>query len=488
MPTPPDPAHDPAADGRDPAPGAHAPTARSGAPLLGAVLVGLLELAAALTSLRSPTATLAGWLVTTTPGPVATWFLQIFRGAARPLTIVAAAVMLVGLATLGARLVRSALTGPRSGSAAAVAARTSPEAPAAPAPLITRRALLAGLGVGGVLLLGSAMLLRPTGPTSSHVALAGRLRAARGLPPLTAAQDVAPLVAGLSPLLTPVDDFFRIDTAIALPRVERDTWRLRVHGRVAREVTLGFDELIDLGLEEHDATISCVSNEVGGGLVGTARWTGVPLRRVLELAGPAADADQLVGRSVDGWTAGFPTVLAQAPDVLVAIGMNGVELPVRHGYPARLIVPGLYGYVSATKWLTELELTTWGDYDAYWIRRGWAKRGPVKTMARIDVPRTSVTAGTVRVAGVAWAPVRGIRDVELRVDDGPWRTASCSEPLGGAVWRQWWLDVDLGPGPHTLQVRAVDGDGTRQPEGPRDVLPDGAEGWHTVRLDARAPG
>ena len=442
--------------------------------VVAAVLVAAVELfAAVVPALPSPTGAIASLLVATTPGPIATWVLQLLRSAARPLTIVVAAVLLVALAVLVLGLLTRSTE-----------RDTHPMDDATPAG-IGRRAILTGLGLGGLLLIGGAMLLRPRA-TGTHIALAGRLRAARGLPPLTAAQDVSAGVPGLSPLLTPVEDFYRIDTAITLPRVDARDWRLRLHGRVRDEVVLDLDELVDLGLEEHDATISCVSNEVGGTLVGTARWTGVPLARVLALAGPLPDADQLVGRSVDGWTGGFPTALASAPDALVAIGMNGVELPVRHGYPARLIVPGLYGYVSATKWLTEIELTRWDDYDAYWIRRGWAKRGPVKTMARIDVPGRSVEPGRVRGAGVAWSPPRGIAGVEVRVDTGAWIAATCSEPIGDAVWRQWWLDVDLGPGDHVIQARAVDGEGTLQPQGPRPVLPDGAEGWHMIPVLARA--
>jgi hypothetical protein len=284
--------------------------------VVAAVLVAAVELFAALVpALPSPTGAIASLLVTTTPGPIATWFLQLFRSAARPLTIVVAAVLLVAALAV---LVLGLLT--RS-----TERDTHPMDDATPAG-IGRRALLTGLGLGGLLLVGGAMLLRPRA-TGTHIALAGRLRAARGLPPLTAAQDVSAGVPGLSPLLTPVEDFYRIDTAITLPRVDARDWRLRVHGRVREEVVLDLDELVDLGLEEHDATISCVSNEVGGTLVGTARWTGVPLARVLALAGPLPDADQLVGRSVDGWTGGFPTALASAPDALVAIGMNGVELP-----------------------------------------------------------------------------------------------------------------------------------------------------------------
>ena len=441
--------------------------------VIAAVLVAAIELVAALVpALPSPTSGIASLLVTTTPGPIATWVLQLLRAAARPLTIAVATVLLVALAVLVLWLLTRSTE-----------RDTHPKVDATSAG-IDRRAILTGLGLGGLLLIGGAMLLRPRA-TGTHVALAGRLRAARGLPPLTAAQDVSAGVPGLSPLLTSVEDFYRIDTAITLPRVDVRDWRLRVHGRVRDEVVLDLDALVDLGLEEHDATISCVSNEVGGTLVGTARWTGVPLARVLALAGPLPDADQLVGRSVDGWTGGFPTGLASAPDALVAIGMNGVELPVRHGYPARLIVPGLYGYVSATKWLTEIELTRWDDYDAYWIRRGWAKRGPVKTMARIDVPGRIVEPGRVRVAGVAWSPPRGIAGVEVRVDTGEWIAATCSEPLGDAVWRQWWLDVDLGPGDHVIQARAIDREGTLQPQGPRPVLPDGAEGWHMIPVLAR---
>jgi DMSO/TMAO reductase YedYZ molybdopterin-dependent catalytic subunit len=444
-----------------------------------AVLAVVEVVVAVIPALRSPTGALASALVTTTPGPIATWFLQLLRSAARPVTIVVAAAMLVGLLTLlGALVAGPRATRGRVLDSAAAPNETDP-------PVVTRRALLAGLGLGGVVVVGMALLLRPGTPAST-VALADRMRAARGLPPLAPGQDLSGRIAGLSPTLTPVDRFFRIDTAITIPRVDAARWRLRVHGLVEQDVELDLNALLDLGLEEHDATICCVSNEVGGGLVGTARWTGVPLARVLDLARPLPNADQLVGRSVDGWTAGFPAALAWAPDVLVAVGMNGVELPPRHGYPARLVVPGLYGYVSATKWLSDIELTRWDAYDAYWIRRGWAKRGPVKTMTRIDVPGRTVAPGTVRVAGVAWAPDRGISGVELRVDGGPWRSATCSDPLGDASWRQWWIDVELAPGEHALQARAIDGTGAVQPEGPRDVLPDGAEGWHRVPVLARS--
>jgi DMSO/TMAO reductase YedYZ molybdopterin-dependent catalytic subunit len=332
-----------------------------------------------------------------------------------------------------------------------------------------------GGGLGSISGTGGGRPGVPVGPPGSPT---------RTLAPLTAGQDVSPTVRGLSPTLTPVTDFFRIDTAIRIPQVDVSTWRLRIHGRVDSEVLLDMDGLLALGLEEHDVTLSCVSNEVGGDLVGTARWTGVPLARVLGLAGIGPEAEQLVGRSIDGWTAGFP-LSAVRPGALVAVGMNGVELPARHGFPARLVVPGLFGYVSATKWLTELELTGWDEFDAYWIRRGWAKRGPMKPMARIDVPSGRVTDGLVTVAGVAWAPPHGVAGVEVSVDDGPWRQARCSDPVNDDVWRQWWLEIPLEVGTHQVRARAIDRTGAPQPEGPRGVLPDGAEGWHrrVVRVE-----
>ncbi len=469
-----------------------------------AVFLAVIEMVALLTpAVPSPTGRLAALLVVATPGPLATWFLDTFRGAARPITVALAAVLVTaaGAALLGvlrpSRGARPEQDRGKEGSQAAVAKATAaqtatavepsdpPTDPPTDPPVITRRALLSGLGIGGVVLIGLALLVRP-GARETHIALAGRMRAARRLPPLSAAQDISPTLPGLAPTLTPVDDFYRIDTAITLPRVDRTSWRLRIHGRVEHEVVLDLDDLLDLGVEEHDVTIACVSNEVGGGLVGTARWTGVPLERVLALAQPRSDAEQVVGRSVDGWTGGFPIEFASQPDALVAVGMNGVELPVRHGYPARLIVPQLFGYVSATKWLSDIELTGWDEYDAYWIRRNWAKRGPIRPMARIDVPGRIAEPGTVRIAGVAWAPPAGVASVELRIDGGDWLPATCSDPLGPMVWRQWWVDVDLGPGRYELQVRAIDADGEVQPPGPRPVLPSGAEGWHTRLLDLRS--
>lgn len=292
-------------------------------------------------------------------------------------------------------------------------------------------------------------------------------------------------VEGLTPVVVPNEDFYRIDTALTVPAVDPATWRLRVTGMVDRDVELTYDDLLGMDLVEAYVTLACVSNEVGDDLVGNAEWLGVPLPHVLDRAGVADGATQLVGRAVDGWTAGFPTELAfDGRDAMVAVGMNGEPLPAEHGFPARLIVPGLYGYVSATKWLTELELTTFGAFDAYWIPRGWAERGPIRTQSRIDVPPggEQVAAGRVVVAGVAWAGHRGISAVEVRVDDGAWRDCELTEPLSQDAWRQFRRTVALPPGEHTLAVRATDGDGRVQTARSSPPRPDGATGRHRVSV------
>jgi DMSO/TMAO reductase YedYZ molybdopterin-dependent catalytic subunit len=293
-------------------------------------------------------------------------------------------------------------------------------------------------------------------------------------------------VPGITPIVVPNDEFYRIDTALFTPRVDVATWQLAISGMVDREVTLTYDDLAAMPLLEQYVTIACVSNLVGGNLVGNALWTGVDLREVLDMAGVRPEASQVVGRSVDGWTSGFPTAWAMDPDrrPMIALGMNGSPLPVEHGYPARLIVPGLYGYVSATKWLSEIELTTLEAFDAYWVPRGWAKEGPILTQSRIDVPRHGdrLTAGRVTVAGVAWAPDRGVSGVEVRVDDGPWQAATISEPLSDATWVQWLHLWDASPGTHVVSVRATDGDGVVQTEERTPPAPDGARGHHAITV------
>jgi DMSO/TMAO reductase YedYZ molybdopterin-dependent catalytic subunit len=411
-------------------------------------------------------------------------------GVSGPLVV----LVMVVAAAAGHTVLRRTLpagTAPRR-TDASVAHDAQPSArPAAPAstgttPWVGRRSFLRlAIGTGAAVLLVGAAGRWWLGGARIDPASIALPAPARSLPP--PGPDLAASVAGVSPALTPIDDFFRIDTALGVPRVDPDTWRLRIHGRVDREVELTYDELLALPLREVDATIACVSNEVGGQLVGTARWLGVPLSQVLELAGVRDDAEQLLGRSADGWTAGFPIEVAlDGRDALVAVGMQGETLPGVHGFPARLVVPGLYGYVSATKWLTELELTAWDGVDGYWVPRGWAKEAPVKTASRIDVPRpgTRVTAGDVVVAGVAWAPTRGIAEVEVAVDEGPWIVADLVPVGSDDTWVQWRADVPLPPGRHRLAVRATDGSGVLQAAGPRPPAPDGAEGWHTVTVDA----
>ena len=290
--------------------------------------------------------------------------------------------------------------------------------------------------------------------------------------------------AGFTPIVMPNPKFYRIDTAFIAPTVDRDSWRLKVTGRVDHEVELTYAELVALPIIEQYVTIACVSNEVGGDLVGNAKWTGVPLRSVLEMAGVQASADQLVGRSVDGFTAGMPVewVMDESRTPMIAVGMNDEPLPRVHGYPARLIIPGLYGYVSATKWLAELHLTRFDEFEAFWIPRGWAAQAPILTQTRIDLPRSgaSVAAGRVPVAGVAWAPDRGISKVEVRVDDGDWAPAKLSTPISKATWVQWLYDWNATPGSHSIEVRSTDGTGAVQTEDISPPPPDGARGHMTV--------
>lgn len=304
------------------------------------------------------------------------------------------------------------------------------------------------------------------------------------VPPLAPEADLSTTVGGLTPIVVPTDQFYRIDTALLTPSVSTTGWTLRIHGLVDRETVLTWEQLIALPMFEQYVTISCVSNEVGGKLVGNAKWTGVRLRDVLEIAGVQTAATQLVGRSVDGWTAGMPTAWVMDPDrePMIAFKMNDEPLPRIHGYPARLIVPGLYGYVSATKWLTELELTTLEGFNGYWIPLGWAKDGPILTQSRIDTPRGGVATGQVAIAGIAWAPDRGVSRVEVAID-GVWRDARLSAPISDTTWVQWVTDWTADPGRHEITVRATDGTGAVQDEQPSPPAPDGARGWHTISVN-----
>ncbi|MEU8155101.1 molybdopterin-dependent oxidoreductase [Micromonospora sp. NPDC048986] len=353
----------------------------------------------------------------------------------------------------------------------------------------SRRRFLTGSGV----LLGTAVVAGLGGRWLAGRRGVSAARDAIRLPAPIAPAPAVPAGADLSltqlaPYVTPNFGFYRIDTALVVPQVDPDTWRLRIHGRVGRERTYSYADLLARPLVERYVTLACVSNEVGGDLIGNALWLGVPLRELLDEVEPDDDADQVVGRSVDGWTCGTPTAaLRDGRDALLAVGMNGEPLPVEHGFPARVVVPGLYGYVSACKWVTELELTRFADFDAYWVPRGWSAQGPIKTQSRIDTPRkrNRLTAGPVTVAGVAWAQHRGIRRVEVRVDDGPWQDAVLAPAVSVDTWVQWSWRWDATPGEHRLQVRATDATGETQTERTQDVVPDGATGWHTIAVTVR---
>lgn len=304
-------------------------------------------------------------------------------------------------------------------------------------------------------------------------------------PPIPAGVD--PGIEGLTRYVTPAADFYRIDTALRVPQIDPSDWSLEVHGLVDAPFTLTWEELLALPLEEHYATLACVSNEVGGDLIGNALWRGYPIRALLERARPRAGADMVLSRSRDGFTAGTPLEVLRDPAraSLLAIGMNGEPLPVIHGFPARLVVPGLYGYVSATKWVTSLKVTTFAADQGYWTPRGWSALGPIKVQSRIDVPRGSVPAGAVTVAGVAWAQHTGIERVEVRADSGAWQPARLADTVGPDTWRQWSISLPLDRGEHVLEVRATDADGKVQTDAQAPPAPDGATGWHRVVVEAR---
>jgi DMSO/TMAO reductase YedYZ molybdopterin-dependent catalytic subunit len=516
------------------------------APLAGlaaaAVAIGTAELVAVLTGSRSaPLVAVGGVVVDTVPGPLKQFAIDVFGVHDKTALLVGTAVLLgafaalvgllavrsmvVGLAGItlfGALGVAAALTRPGAGPAAAwpslvgavlaavvlwlliagpltIAGTGEPvEVPAAtPEPVpdqgnlagAGRRRFLAGVG----LVLATATVSGLTGRWLSTRRGVAAARSAVTLP--TPASPAPPVPAGadlalpqLAAYTTPNAAFYRIDTALVVPQVDPAAWQLRIHGRVRHPITLSFADLLARPMVERDMTLACVSNEVGGDLIGNARWLGVRVKDLLDEADPLDGADQVVGRSADGWTCGTPTsVLRDGRDALLAVGMNGEPLPVEHGFPVRVVVPGLYGYVSACKWVVELELTSFADFDAYWVPRGWSAQGPIKTQSRIDTPRSGnkLPAGPVTVAGVAWAQHRGILRVEVRVDDGPWQPATLAPTVSVDTWVQWSWRWAATPGEHRLQVRATDATGAVQTGQRQPVEPDGATGWHTVPVTVR---
>jgi DMSO/TMAO reductase YedYZ molybdopterin-dependent catalytic subunit len=336
-------------------------------------------------------------------------------------------------------------------------------------------------GVSGVVL---SRLLSSVAGDRDAFALPGVDVGAPPVPPTVQPKGVA-----LPSFVTTNADFYRIDTALTVPQLSRSDWQLKIHGMVDREITYRFEDLERFDVVEKLVTLTCVSNPVGGELIGNASWTGYRVRDLLAEAGVHKDADMVLSMSIDGFTAGTPVeVLTDNRDSLLAIGMNGEPLPTEHGYPARLVVPGLYGYVSATKWVVDLELTRFDRAEAYWTRLGWSPRGPIKTQSRVDVPRSGqdVARGPVTFGGVAWAQNRGVRAVEVRIDDGDWQPADLGASYSNETWRLWsfnWQATE--PGLHTITVRATDNTGAVQTSEPADVVPDGATGWHTVSFAAK---
>ncbi len=367
---------------------------------------------------------------------------------------------------------------------------TRPRAAAAdeagePAPGPARRTVL----LGSLIVAGGAVVVGVVGNViGGSLRNVDAARAAVKLPvpadpaaPLPAGVDVK--VDGVSPFRVPNEDFYRVDTALVVPAIVPADWELSVGGMVDEPYTISYDELLAMPMIERDLTLTCVSNEVGGQYVGNAVWLGVRLKDVLTRAGVQKSADQLFSRSSDGWTASTPMAAAlDERDAIIAVAMNGEPLPAEHGFPARMVIPGLYGFVSATKWLVSLEASTYAKDEAYWTQRGWATDAPIRTMARIEVPRplSTVQAGAIAIAGTAWAQHRGIERVEVQVDDEPWGEARLGEVPSVDTWRQWWIPWNAKPGRHIIRARATDKDGKTQPDARLTPFPSGAQGWHEV--------
>ncbi|MDR5692816.1 molybdopterin-dependent oxidoreductase [Agromyces indicus] len=415
-------------------------------------------------------------------------FAGVF-GALAAATRANASMLAILPAALGAIAAMAALTLllrllPATG-AAPQAADVAP-APAA----LDRRRFLAWAGgaaaVGVLAAIGATVL---TAGSRAVVAVRDALRLPAPVRRAAVPASAELGIDGLAPVITPNRDFYRIDTALNVPQVDPADWRLRIHGMVDREVELTWDDLLALPLSESITTLACVSNEVGGDLIGTAVWLGYPIRELLAEARPSADADMVLSRSIDGFTASTPLEALTDPgrESILAVGMNGEPLPLEHGFPVRMVVPGLYGYVSATKWVVDLEVTRFDRDRAYWSDRGWSERGPVKLSSRIDVPRQgqTVDAGRVVVAGVAWHQHTGIAAVDVQVDDGDWQPATLATAVSADTWVQWRFEWDAASGPHTLRVRANSADGEVQTAEVAPVAPDGATGLHERRVEVR---
>ncbi|WP_221459630.1 molybdopterin-dependent oxidoreductase [Amycolatopsis jiangsuensis] len=472
----------------------------------------------------SPFVAVADFVIAHSPHPVVVWAERTLGTADKTVLRIGLAVVLVGFAVLAGQLSRRrplpgqvlvavlgiagivavyqrtdvgqlALLAPVLAMAAALLVfgwlhgRALPVT-GAEATGLTRRQVLqrgAGVAVGTGVAAVVGEVVAGSGNAAGSRAAIGPLVPARKAPPLPPDADFVKL--GSPPFITPNKDFYRIDTAFVVPQVRAEEWQLKIHGMVDKEVTLSYADIRNRPLVERTVTLTCVSNEIGGDLISTANFIGVDLSELLDEAGVRHGAQQMYATSVDGFTCGTPANVALDPErgAMLAIGMNGEPLPVEHGFPARIVIPGLYGFVSATKWVTDLEFTTWDERQSYWLQRGWAEQAPIKTESRIDTPAAgaSVAAGTVRIAGTAWAQHVGIQRVEVRLDQGPWQQATLSAEVNKDTWRMWWAEVPAPSGGHTVTVRATDQSGYTQTDHPADPVPDGASGWHSVSFTAR---
>jgi DMSO/TMAO reductase YedYZ molybdopterin-dependent catalytic subunit len=528
----------PSSPASPPPSGTDDPEARDARPVprLGAALSGVLAAAlglgvgelvsATVTLWPSPVVAVGDLVIDNAPPAVTSWAIDTF-GTADKAVLIAGTLTLLGVAAagLGALAPRRpglALAGVGGfGAAAAFAVLQSPASPVTGLIPVLATTVTAAVTL---LVLVTGLADRPPaalpGPARTALAPLGRRRflelagivavgaaataaagrtllatfdvdAARAQLTLPAATDRVDLplppdpaadVTGLTPFVTSNEDFYRIDVNLELPRIDPETHVLRVTGMVDQPLEIPFRDLLARDLVEVPITMTCVSFELGGDLVGTAVWRGVRLRELLDEAGVSSDADQVVGRSVDGYTCGFPLEAAYDRDAMVVVGMNGDPLPLEHGFPLRLITPGIYGYVGATKWLSEIELTRFDAFDQYWVPRGYDAEAPIKTMSRIDTPQGlgdgQIDPGETVVAGVAWAQTRGVERVEVQVDDGDWQEAELVPAVNAVTWVQWTYGWDAEPGRHVLRVRATDGTGTTQTEERASIVPDGVSGWH----------
>ncbi|MBU3063372.1 molybdopterin-dependent oxidoreductase [Nocardia sp. NEAU-G5] len=449
---------------------------------LGSVLLGVFGVVAAYVAVNRPA---APW----------TWALPSLIGVALAIVVLRWLIRRVDAYESAAVPPAGQATGPATGLEEAAGPDTDADRPETGTGAtasgrrddMARRGVLFGIVGVGVVAAAAETAGRIIG-SALHSVSAERATVQLPAPPtpLPAVDPAADLrIPGLTPYLTANHDFYRIDTALIVPQVSAETWSLRVHGMVDREIRLNYADLKARKPIERLVTLTCVSNPVGGDLIGNALWLGYPLADLLAEAGPHADADMVLSRSVDGFTAGSPlATVTDGRDAMLAIGMNGVPLPIEHGYPVRLVVPGLYGYVSATKWVTDIEITRFDRARAYWTERGWSERGPIKTGTRIDTPHDGANPkpGTVTVAGVAWAQHRGIKAVEVQIDDGPWQPARLAADPSIDTWRQWAYDWNTTPGSHTIRARSTDATGQVQTSEQQDVVPDGATGYPSISV------